>query len=82
MGGTSSARLAFTIPEVGELLGGASATAIRHLIDRHALPARRLGQRRVVVLAADLERYLDALPRIAQLLREVPSTPDHPENGR
>jgi Helix-turn-helix domain len=61
---SGSARLAYTVPEVGELLGGASETAVRHLIDRHALPARRLGQRRVVVLAGDLEEYLAALPRV------------------
>jgi excisionase family DNA binding protein len=61
---SSSTRLAYTVHEVGELLGGASETAVRHLIDRHALPARRLGQRRVVVLARDLEQYLAALPRI------------------
>lgn len=61
---SSSARLAYTVSEVGELLGGASETAVRHLIERHALPARRLGQRRVVVLASDLEQFLAALPRI------------------
>jgi excisionase family DNA binding protein len=61
---SSGARLVYTVSEVGELLGGASEMAIRHLIDRHALPARRLGRRRVVVLASELEGYLAALPRI------------------
>jgi excisionase family DNA binding protein len=60
---SSPPRLAYSVHELGELFG-LSETAVRHLIDRHALPARRLGQRRIVVLATDLEQYLATLPRV------------------
>jgi excisionase family DNA binding protein len=53
--------IAYRIPELARLLG-ASEVAARRLVERGALPSRRLG-RRVVILREELEAHLRALPR-------------------
>lgn len=48
------------VPAVARLIGTTELNA-RRMIDRGQLPARKLG-RRVVVLRAELENFLRALP--------------------
>jgi hypothetical protein len=49
----------YRVPEVARLL--VCTEAVRHMISRGQLPARRQGAR-VFVLAEDLKAYLAALP--------------------
>ena len=53
-------RQALSIPEVARRLGR-TETATRRAIERGTIPARKWG-RRVVVLAVELDAFLQALP--------------------
>jgi len=53
-------RRALSIPEVARLLGR-TETATRRAIERGTIPSRKWG-RRVVVLAAELDTFLQSLP--------------------
>lgn len=55
-------RDAYSVADVARRTG-ATETAVRRQIERGYLPARRLGKRRLLILRADLERYLEELPR-------------------
>ena len=55
-----SEQILYRVPEVARLLGCTEA-ALRHMIARGQLPARRQGGR-VFVLVDDLKAYLAALP--------------------
>lgn len=54
-------QLAYSVSEAARVLGSTEG-ATRQRIQRGILPARRIG-RRLVVLRADLEQYLQHLPR-------------------
>jgi excisionase family DNA binding protein len=55
------AQLAYSIPQVAELIGETDL-AVRRRIERGELPARRWGRRRIVILREDLEQHLRSLP--------------------
>ena len=69
-----SAPLAYTVRDVSHLIGR-SEPAIRQMIARGQLPARRQGGR-VSVLADDLRTYVASLPP-----RSHPSTPATATSG-
>jgi excisionase family DNA binding protein len=56
--------LALRVPDVARALGCTEANT-RKMIDRGQIPARRLG-RRVIVLADELQRYLQQLQPAAK----------------
>jgi excisionase family DNA binding protein len=57
---TGNGRLAYSPSEVAKAIG-IGRTRVYELIERGAIPARKLGAH-TLVLRADLERYLDHLP--------------------
>jgi excisionase family DNA binding protein len=62
-------KLILGIQEAGELLG-LTEKATRARIERGEIPARRLGGR-IVVLRAELEAYVAALPRVVSVGQET-----------
>jgi excisionase family DNA binding protein len=56
-------RAAYSIPETMLALG-VCRDAVYKLIREGKLPARRIGRRRTVVLATDLQAFLESLPRL------------------
>ena len=67
-------KYAFTIGEAVEL-SGLGRTSLYLAIGRGELPARKRG-RRTVVLARDLERYLESLPKASvSLVAQPPVDP-------
>jgi excisionase family DNA binding protein len=53
-------QLALTIPEVARRLGK-TELSVRRAVERGQLPSRRWG-RRIIVLASELEQFLQQLP--------------------
>lgn len=60
MGNSGDGLLAFSIDEVAQKLG-VSERHVRRLISKGDLRAKKLG-RRTLILARDLDEYLNALP--------------------
>ena len=45
-------------------VAGIGKTLMTNLLKTGTLPARRLGERRIIILRSDLMAWLDALPRL------------------
>jgi hypothetical protein len=63
-------RVLFYIPELAKQFGS-TTVAVRRLVERGVLPSRRLGKR-LVILAAELDEFLKALPSGALSHRQQP----------